>query len=535
MLGTRLEQERIGGRPIEVFFDEWDIDYGQSIISKIDQGLKQSRFVGLVLSPRMVRADWPTAEWQSQVMADPTGKRGKILPLLLHKFDPETAEPIDLPFVLAPLKRFDFTREKGFEAELERLIRKLADLPPPRGARRGGLGAALSTPVTGQEAPDAVEEALPSNLLPILRLPETLYSDGTQARRKGEVWGVLRGKVVPPFVLHRERLVSFMRPGSANPLSAFLDGTAPREERVTHWLADPDLARQLTGMLNAGLREHCYHLGIRTLKEDRNQYYCPIFKEGEAREFRWGAAGGAAGRSRALAKMKTRPDGTQFGVHMSASMRFIALGDRLFLLVEPGWLFTTDGVTPLEGREVGRFSTLWGGKERNAAVLRNVLMWGLLIGEGRREIAINLGDEARPSAVYMQSVPSHTKLTSGLAGDSIRLDRILGGEGAGEVARSLTKHDGARDGSATGATNTGGADEVEAADQELDVVADLALIGALLPEEDVIASADDDGDGDDDELVEASRNGRAARPRSSTQAENASNESKEEDELELPF
>lgn len=61
-LGSRLEELRIGDRSIQVFFDEWDIDYGDNIISKIDAGLKQSRFVGLVLSPRMVQADWPTAE-----------------------------------------------------------------------------------------------------------------------------------------------------------------------------------------------------------------------------------------------------------------------------------------------------------------------------------------------------------------------------------------------------------------------------------------------------------------------------------------
>jgi hypothetical protein len=42
-LGVRLEQERINGRSIEVFFDEWDIDYGENVIAKIDQGLRHSR------------------------------------------------------------------------------------------------------------------------------------------------------------------------------------------------------------------------------------------------------------------------------------------------------------------------------------------------------------------------------------------------------------------------------------------------------------------------------------------------------------
>ena len=479
LLGSRLEDERIGGRPIEVFFDEWDIDYGENIISKIDQGLKQSRYVGLILSPRMVKADWPTAEWQSQIMADPTGKRGKILPILRHKFDPESGEPIDLPFVLAPLKRFDFTREKDFDADLQRLVRKLSDLPPRRGSRRGGLGSALAIPVTGQEAPDIVEEALPSNLFPALRLPEMLYSDLTPARRKAEVWTTLRGKNVPPFALHDERLISFLPPGSDNPFASFLTGGDPREEKVDEWLAEPDQARLVVGLLNAGFREHCYHLGIFTSRKDRTQFYCPIFKDGDAREFRWGVSGGSGGRSRALAKLKRRANGTQFGVHMSAAMRFILLGQRLFLLVEPGWTFTTDGVTPLEGKEVGRFSTLWGGRERNAAVLRNVLMWGLLVAEGRREIAVNVGTTSTPVTVYLQSVPVHTKLSAGIVGDAIRLDRILGGEGAGEIRRK-SDDEGAVSDLPPIAESTGtGAED----DGELDAVADLAVLGGLTPED----------------------------------------------------
>ena len=512
ILGSRLEESRINGRPIEVFFDEWDIDYGENIIAKIDKGLKQCRYVGLILSPRMVQAEWPTAEWQSQIMADPTGKRGKVLPILRHKFDPESGEPIDLPFVLAPLKRFDFTRDKDFGSELERLVRKLADLPPPRGPRRGGgLGSALFTPVTGQEAPDTVEEALPSNLFPVLRLPDTLYCDITPARKKTEVWTELRGKSVPPFALHEDRLISFLPPGRDNPFASFLTGSDPRPEGVADWLGDPNRARLVVGLLNAGLREHCYHLGIFTSKKGRAQFFCPIFKDGDAREFRWGALGGSGGRSRSLAKMKTRPNGTQFGVHMSAAIRFILLGQRLFLLVEPGWLFTTDGVTPLEGKEVGRFSTLWGGRERNATVLRNVLMWGLLVAEGRREMALNLGTASSPLNVYLQSVPVHTKMTAGLAGDVIRLDRILGGEGAGEVGRD-SRDDREASGVDTATSSTG---EGDLDDSELDVVADLAVLAALTAE---------DGD-----------SGRQQSDSAGERLNQEDDDAEEDEELELPF
>lgn len=461
-LGSRLEELRIGDRSIQVFFDEWDIDYGDNIISKIDAGLKQSRFVGLVLSPRMVQADWPTAEWQSQVMADPIGRRGKILPLLRHKFDPESGDPIDMPFALAPLKRFDFTRDRDFERELARLARRLAELPPQRGPRRSTLGANIALPVSGQESPDVIDEALPSNLFAAGDLPADLFSDETHATKKRDVWDAMKGKHVPPFVLFENRLVSFVPPTAPdNPFRDFVLRTKPLAEPATTWMADSNRKRQLIGLLNAALREHCYHLGIFSTKDKRSRFFCPIFGDGNAREFRWNAES-SVGKSRSLSKMKTRLDKTQFGVHMSADMRFMSIGHRIFLLIQPGWLFTTDGITPLEGREVGRFSTLWGGKERNATVLRNVLMWGLLVGNGRREIALNLSTSKDPRSLVVQSVPLHTKLNRGVVGDAIRLDRILGGEGAGEVRATTADTE---------------------ADLELDEVADLALLGSLIPEE----------------------------------------------------
>jgi len=34
-LGARLEAETSNGRPLEVFVDRWDIDYGENILTRI--------------------------------------------------------------------------------------------------------------------------------------------------------------------------------------------------------------------------------------------------------------------------------------------------------------------------------------------------------------------------------------------------------------------------------------------------------------------------------------------------------------------
>jgi hypothetical protein len=205
--------------------------------------------------------------------------------------------------------------------------------------------------------------------------------------------------------------------------------------------------------MNDALQEHNYHLRIRNLKDNRKQFYCPVFDGKTPRVFRWGGGG----KGRTIAKVGQRPDGSPLGIHYSARMRFVVLGARVFLLVEPGWMFTSDGVTPLEGKQVTVLSTKFGGKERNAAVLRNVLMWGMLLANKDERIRIGVGGDS----LVVDPVPALGKVPVGIDGDVMNLDRIFA-EGVGsEVAES-----------------EGGDDE------EIDDVLAMAATGALGEESD---------------------------------------------------
>lgn len=471
-LAERLEQETIDGRPLQVWFDKWDINYGENILSKIEEGLKTSRFVAVVLSPAFTRADWPTMEWQTQVHADPAGKGGRILPILLHKFDAETGDAVEIPLPLRILKWFDFSEERFFEREFAQLLARIRGERPPRG--RVGARHAATSVALGQETPDEVEEALVSNLLSVSRMPVWVYSELTPVRKQTEVWKTLSGSI-PPFTLHGGRLYSFLAPDDpANPFTRFLTRTDPRKEPTTRWLGDEDKERLLIRLFNDAFREHSYKLRIRTpnkaarsRRSDRFQYFFPSFDR-QPRLFTWGTRGMPR---RQLAKVLPQPDGSELGVHYAAQMRFIALGgDRdLYLMIEPGWIFTSDGVRPLEGSQVGILSTKWGGKELNATILRHVLMWGLVLAGGGVEIEVDCGGG---TPLVLGTVPAHTRMSVGIAGDQIRLDRILGGDGAGEVF---------------------------AADEELDAVAALRTVRAISEDDDADGQF---GDGDAEDMLD---------------------------------
>jgi hypothetical protein len=452
-LAARLEAERIGNRNIEVFLDTWDIEHGDNIVAKIDEGLRTARFCGVVLSPSMLKRDWPQAEWTARFMSDPAGRKHQLLPILLQERDPETNELIDIPMLLRPIRRFDFSKQSQYESEFAELVRKLRGDRPRRGGLRSD-GGVYGQQTAGAEAADDVQEVLISNLLPVETLPEFIWSDASTTTKMTDIWNSVRGMRVPPFVLEGGRLYSFFKPDdTTNPFRAFLSGAAPRVDTVTSFLADPVQARLLVRIFNDALQEHAYHLRIRNLRDNRRQFYCPVF-DGKALHFKWGGGG----RVRTIAKVAKRPDGEPIGIHYSAKIRFLILGVRVFLLIEPGWMFTSDGVTPLEGKQVTILSTKFGGKERNAAVLRNVLMWGMLLTDRQDRIRVSLGNRD----LVIDPVPARASIAAGVDGDSMKLDKILADDAGSEV---LPYSDG-----------DGG---------ELDQVLTMATLGALTSDDDM--------------------------------------------------
>ncbi len=79
-LATDIEREEWNGRRLSVFLDKWDIDGGDNIVLRLNQGLERSRFVAVVMSPEMMVAEWCKAEWSSVAHVDPTNRSSTPTP-----------------------------------------------------------------------------------------------------------------------------------------------------------------------------------------------------------------------------------------------------------------------------------------------------------------------------------------------------------------------------------------------------------------------------------------------------------------------
>lgn len=435
-LAEHIESETVDGteegRPLRVFFDKWDIDIGQNFVQRINHGLTRSRFVAVVISPEFLKAPWTEFEWTHVVTQDPTNLRARLIPIFRRERSLDGASTFDLPAPFRALNWVDFRKDAGFRRSYQRLIRRIRGLPPERGKKRKPLAAAQSRPLQVADqrpsaAPDAISDLILANLLPVLNYPETVWSAPTAAREPKDVWSHVDNS--PAWILREGRLYTFTDLSNKNsPFQKVVSHTGVKGEMIATWRNDAARWAWFTELMNRTLKDYLGSIGIRSAKGYRYFFKGP--SDGSVRTQKNGAD-----PAREVAAKKVSKDGSTFWVHHGAELRFMTLGDNLFLCIEPCYVFTSNGRDPLAGPKVTPLSMKWGGKERNAAILRHVIFWARTLGRSKARIEFLSG--AKP--VMVAGIPALSRTTFGIEFDHIGLKALLAqvDDELNEVAKSL--------------------------------------------------------------------------------------------------
>jgi hypothetical protein len=100
----------------QVWFDEWNISLGDSIVGRMNEGLEGATYVVVCYSSSGITSPWMSREWMSALARQLNGYGVKILPVLLTGGGP--------PAILADFKYADLVRDwsQGL-SELLRAIR----------------------------------------------------------------------------------------------------------------------------------------------------------------------------------------------------------------------------------------------------------------------------------------------------------------------------------------------------------------------------------------------------------------------------
>jgi len=429
MLAERIEAEPYQNRMLGTVFDKWDFKKGSNIVLDIERDIDACRHVGIVVTRALLVADWPTLERSIAVWSDPSGSRGRVIPLL--------RENVTLPASLRIRNWIDFRDDTLFEQAFAELVRLLRGEKTPRG--RGTLLPTVpeaklpyeSAPVviTSSVGADRVQERIVSNLFPVLELPDQIFSAETPLRDKADIQAY--SDDAPPFLLREGSLWTFTN--LRNEAASF--GRAIRAETVRNdpfntWFSDADRARWAVELLNICLKDNAWKRFLR-LDKDRHRYFFPP-KNNLPKRIYWKIGGTVTKREVTTRHYVTvmRPDGTKEKVQsgwrqQAVQARFALLPFGLFLCVEPTWMLTTgDGKTPCGGPRVGPILSHWLNQERNGQILRSLRFWSLVLARGQAEVFIRTGQ----GPIRIGLTPASGCLDFGILADQMDFDAAMRAE-----------------------------------------------------------------------------------------------------------
>ncbi|MNI43655.1 TIR domain protein [compost metagenome] len=97
--------KRIG---VNVWFDKWEIKIGDSITWRIEEGIRENEFLGIVLSPEALNSEWVKSELGSAWVKQMQTKKVFVLPIFYRE--------CQIPYFLADRRFADFRNEyaRGF-------------------------------------------------------------------------------------------------------------------------------------------------------------------------------------------------------------------------------------------------------------------------------------------------------------------------------------------------------------------------------------------------------------------------------------
>jgi len=101
----------------EVWLDEAEIMIGDSLTKKIEEGLKKTKYIGVVLSPRSIKSPWVERELEIAINREIATGELAVLPLLYEK--------CELPAFLVGKMYADFTSTSTYDDSVAKLLRRL--------------------------------------------------------------------------------------------------------------------------------------------------------------------------------------------------------------------------------------------------------------------------------------------------------------------------------------------------------------------------------------------------------------------------
>lgn len=244
--------------------------------------------------------------------------------------------------------------------------------------------------------PDIIEETLWFNLFPVTDIPDIIYSADTEYREAGDIYLKIRNEPisegqqiqVPPFFLEDKKIYSFSEFDELNPLSLCVSSNQHSISTAT-WLCDDSLRRKLVKLLNFNLKELIRKRGF-YYDQKRDRYYLKYFG-GTIPEITWKPYKSTSTRQLVYQRFSKTDGQLLYCEHFAGRLRFMILGDGIYLIIEPIRVLTTDGEHPLDQKRNTKISTKKNLRYHNNNYLYDMKLWLHILARNRQEIHLGYG------------------------------------------------------------------------------------------------------------------------------------------------
>lgn len=262
---------------------------------------------------------------------------------------------------------------------------------------------------------DQVEETLYSDLLPIVRLPDYIY--------RGELL-----ELPPPgwapnlsaFVWKGKEIFSFDSFLGSDVANLMVPGTSVSFRRE-EFRREANGTATFTELLKWELVGFGSSLGLRHDLR-RGRFFYPLEEGRETRVVQWEGLTKESKR-KVASRQYSAALHQEVCFHLAVAPSVVRIGEAEYLRMQPCFLFTTDGRTPLLGRAQGLALTSIENSVRNfnLSYLRGVLFWASQFAAGSKSIRVR-------TDVEISREPVQTRVPVGIQSDTVGLQRITSDE-----------------------------------------------------------------------------------------------------------
>lgn len=249
--------------------------------------------------------------------------------------------------------KFDKTKDE-FAASSKAVVSQHANVSPPR--------------ISFDQ-----KERLFTNLLPIKKLPETLYYATTRRKSRQGIRDEIDG-FVPPFCIVEGNLYSLSDLANDEcALKPFFTGQV-KSKPASEWLGDEERVNDFVYLLNQLLGKHIGRCGVRYNPDFGRNYFPRENTTDTAFKRTWTSVRTGVADERTVVKYYEYGL-DKFWRHLACEIAFERFGKEWFLRIKPKYFFTEDGEKPCDRELVGPYTTSLKAAEHNSQVLNHVLFW----------------------------------------------------------------------------------------------------------------------------------------------------------------